>query len=186
MQIWTAKCGFNYSYFDINSYSYLVHMKLLKGRSKKNKLFAYKFYLAVHCFHARDQLSTCNTYGKYLQKIILAVLTPKSDIVVLLLDQYQKLDFYLNVLQLTYNVFWKSDKLVNNQLYNHLLVQLQFFQCYHIFLYDFLIVEQKRSVHHNIIIFYFCFWWNIMSCVYVSLLKRYNKKSVYSLKFWIS
>ena len=48
-------------------------------------------------------------------------------------------------------------------MYNHLLGQLQFFQCYHIFLYNFLIVDQKRSVYHNIEIFYFWFWWKIVS-----------------------
>ena len=45
--------------------------------SNWNKFVIYKFYTTVRCFHARDQSSTCTTYGKCMLKSIMAALTPK-------------------------------------------------------------------------------------------------------------
>ena len=62
----------NYSFF--TSYEILVYKNV---RQQLNKLAAFKFHFTIHRFHARVQSSTCTTCGKYLQEIIMAVLTPK-------------------------------------------------------------------------------------------------------------
>ena len=51
-----------------------------------------------------------------------------------ILDRHLVFLVYLDLLQSTYNILWNMDNLVNNQLYNHRIDQLQFFEYYHIFL----------------------------------------------------
>ena len=63
---------------------------------------------------------------------------------ILILDQHLVLVVYLNLLLLTYNVLRNRDNLINNQLCNHPLDQLQFFECYHKFLNHFVLADQKK------------------------------------------
>ena len=62
----------------------------------------------------------------------------------MLLDQHQALAVYLNLLQLAHNLLWNMDNLLYNQLCNHLLYQLQLFECYHLFLNKLLLIDQRR------------------------------------------
>ena len=50
-------------------------------REELDKFVVCKFYLIVHCFHARVQSPTCTTYGKYLLENVMAVQILKSGIV---------------------------------------------------------------------------------------------------------
>ena len=72
----------------------------------------------------------------------------------LLLDQSLVLIVYLNLLLSSYNVFLKQGNLARNQLCNHLLDQLQFFECYYMFLDHFLQHDQKVfSINHYSLLF---------------------------------
>ena len=91
----------------------------------------------------------------------------------MLLDQHQALAVYLNLLQLAHNLLWNMDNLLNNQLFNHLLHQLQLFECYHLFLNKLLLIDQRRffhqSLHCNILFLLLeviigCFW-KFLLCV---------------------
>ena len=85
---------------------------------------------------------------------------------VLLSGQRLLLVLYLNILLSSYSTFWNKD---NNLLCNHLLDQLQFLECYHIFLNHFLLADQKLfPMNHNIVI---CFYrWRKISCLILTAL----------------
>ena len=70
---------FKYFNFNIDSYSFFVILKLLYARKLESKLFS-MFCITVYGFLAMVQSPTCTTYGKFLLKSIMAMLTSKSRI----------------------------------------------------------------------------------------------------------
>ena len=103
----------------------------------------------------------------------------------MLSDQYQELVVYLNLLLSSYHVLWNRDNLVNNQLFNYLLDQLQFFYyyhmlsclfygCYYIF-FDWFI-KKVLLINHNIVVFYFYFQKKILCALfdvhYIQMIKQ--------------
>ena len=67
--------------------------------------------------------------------------------IVLLLNQHQVLVVYLNLS--SYNSFWNNYSPAKDQLCNHLLDLLEFFEYYHMLLTYFLLVDEKSFVHYS-------------------------------------
>ena len=68
----------NFEYF--NFVIFFVDLKLLYARKLDSELVVLMVYLTVYHFLARVQSPTCTTYGKFLLKTIMVVLTLKSSI----------------------------------------------------------------------------------------------------------
>ena len=102
-------------------------------------------------------------------------------IVVSLLNQHQMLVVHLDLLLSSYNSFWNNDNLVSNQLSNHHIDQLQFFECYCKLINYLLLAKQKKkkSINHNIIIFYFYSWKKILCVLFWPLFLKITEQKVY-------
>ena len=73
------------------------------------------------------------------------------------LEQHQVLLIYLNLLLLSYSIFWNKNNWPNKQLYNHVFDQLQSFECFSMFSYRFLLVDQKAKRFIPSVITLWCF-----------------------------
>ena len=69
----------------------------------------------------------------------------------MLLDQHQAFVVYLNLLLSSYSIFWNKYNPTNNRLWNHVLDQLQAFECFHMFSYRFQLTDQliKKVFFHQ-------------------------------------
>ena len=79
----------------------------------------------------------------------------------MLLNQHLVFVFYLNLLQLACDVLWNKDNLVYNQLFNHLLEQMQSFECYHMS-FDHFFTKQITSCLCS---FFNRFSWSSFKCI---------------------
>ena len=97
---------------------------------------------------------------------------------------------YLNILQSFYNFLWNKDNLTTNQLYNHLLYQLQFFKYFNLFYNHYLLVDQKRFYHqllHYSLLFVLLEDNNLNVMFYHFQLQKIIQKSLFTpWKLWLT
>ena len=100
---------------------------------KQNKFTTLSQFLvksnSFFCFFNNKNIAAHSARSRFPIKLIFCVAS----------DQQKAFVVYLNLLQLAYNFIWNRDNLANNQLCNHFLDQLQFFECYHMLLYHLLV-----------------------------------------------
>ena len=99
----------------------------------------------------------------------------------MLLVQHHVVAVYVNLLLLSYTNFWNNYSPPNNQLCNHVLGLLQFFEYYHMFLFFFLLVDQKRFVHQSWHFLFLQMEDNIVSNLFVVLYIQMINQKVYLL-----
>ena len=130
----------------------------------------WKIWNRFFCFFNNENI---NAYCcRFLVKLICCML----------LDQHQVLDVYLNLLLSSFNIFKNNYSLANNQLYNHVLDLLQFFEYYRVIKWVFTGRSNKFCLsiitlsEDNIV----C---NLLFVLHFQMIK---KKPIYPLKCWIN
>ena len=102
----------------------------------------------------------------------------------MLLEQHLVFVYYLNLLQLAYNILWNRNIIINNQLFNnHFLWPVEIFRMLlHVLKSFFSDWLKKFSIDHNKVIFYFHSR-KEKSCVTVSnsYIFKWQTKSLFTL-----
>ena len=127
---WKIECHFS-TIFLFLILLCLADFSFVDNFTFKVESFYFKIILKKNKFTILSQFLVKNLkwfFSFYTEKILLCFLIYLdflwNQFVVLLLGQLLVLLVCLNLLQLTYNVFWNKDNLINTQLYNHHLNQL--------------------------------------------------------------
>ena len=110
--------NFKYFNFDIESYYFFRRFEFVVSKKIRQQTCCSYIYLAVHRFLARVQSPTCTTYGEFLLKSIMAMLTPKSGVLLFQKFLLLKFAFFATLDNKNFKRSLSCDMILEKQLAN--------------------------------------------------------------------